>query len=255
MLNSCSDTDTGAGENNNATPAPPTLMYNVVKVHPHDTASFIQGLAVSGGQLFESTGQYGTSWVGPLDLETGKIDRKISLPQEQFGEGITILNDKLYHLTWQNRKGYVYDLKTFNKIQEFSYMTEGWGITNDGSHLIMSDGSSNLYFFSPDSIRLVKTVGVTDNVGPVPNLNELEFIDGYIYANQWQTTYILKIEPSTGAVVGRLDFKQLENDVASKMPGADFAENALNGIAYDSLSKKIYVTGKRWPHLYEIKFQ
>lgn len=233
---------------------PPSILYQVVSVLPHDTSSFTEGLVFHNGTLIESTGMPGTSWMGPVDPLTGKIERKINLPQEFFGEGITVLHDKIYHLTWTSHKGFIYDANSFTKTAEFSYPMEGWGITNDGTHLVTSDGSNKLYYLQPDSMQLVKTIKVTDNVGPVSNLNELEFIDGYIYANQWQTTYILKIDTADGKVVGRADFRALLNEVEGKIPGIDFADNVLNGIAYDNVSKKIYVTGKRWPSMFEIKF-
>lgn len=254
VMAGCADNDADVnGEDPN--PPPPSILYNVINILPHDTASFTQGLVVHKGTLIESTGMPGTSWVGPVDPQTGRIDRKIDLPEEFFGEGITVMNNKIYHLTWTSHRGFVYDADTFKKLREFNYVMEGWGITNDGTNLIVSDGSSNLYYFEPDSIKLIKTINVTDNVGPVPNLNELEFIDGYIYANQWQTSYILKIDPASGQVVGRADFRGLLDDVKAKQPGINFTDNALNGIAYDTASKRIFVTGKRWPNLFEIRFQ
>lgn len=256
IITSCNNgnkPDVAAGEDPN--PPPPTILFQVVKQYPHDTASFTQGLVVEKGQLYESTGLNGSSWLGPLDLQTGKINRKVILDDEYFGEGNTILNGKIYLLTWQNKKGFVYDLNTFKKLREFSYVTEGWGITNDGHNLIMSDGSSNLFFLNPDTLNLVRTLTVTDNYGPVPNLNELEYINGFIYANQWQTPYILKIKPEDGKVVGRLDFKNLEKDLEAKNPGFNFSDYVLNGIAWDSTAGKMYVTGKKWPTLYEIRMQ
>jgi glutaminyl-peptide cyclotransferase len=252
----CNDSaGNNTGTDSDPNPAPPNILFQVINQYPHDTAAFTQGLAVENGILYESTGLYGASWVGPVSLTTGKIDRKVNLNDQFFGEGIAILNGKVFHLTWQNKKGFVYDLKTFKKLKEFSYVTEGWGLTTDGKDLIMSDGSSNLFYLNPDTLKVYKTVTVIDNYGPVPNLNELEFIDGYIYANQWQTPYILKINPADGKVVARMDFKNLETDLGSKNPGFNFSDYVLNGIAYDSVSKKLFVTGKKWPTMYEIKMQ
>lgn len=251
----CNDTPTEQGSEPATNPAPPAILFQVVKQYPHDTASFTQGLIVEKGQLYESTGLNGSSWVGPVDISTGKINRKVDLAEEYFGEGITILNGKLYQLTWQNKKGFVYDAKSFKKLGEFPYVTEGWGLTTDGRNLIMSDGSSNLFYLHPDTLKVYKTLTVTDNYGPVPNLNELEFMEGYIYANQWQTPYILKIDPADGKVVGRMDFKNLEAELGARNPGFNFSDYVLNGIAYDSTSKKLYVTGKKWPTMYEIKVQ
>ncbi len=248
---SCNSSDTNDESMDTSANAIPNIMYQVVNKYPHDTASFTQGLIVENGTLLESTGMPNTSWLGPLDLETGVIDKKVNLPGQYFGEGITILNGKLYHLTWQSKIGFIYDPVTFKKIGQFTYPTEGWGLTNDGQYLIMSDGSSNLFYFTPDPVTHVKTLSVTDNYGPVPNLNELEYIEGYIYANQWQTSYVLKIDPSTGSVIGKLDLKKLQQEMQATDPQIDF----LNGIAYDSVSKKIYVTGKKWPALYEIRLQ
>jgi len=251
----CSDADNSGSAGPDPNPAPPNVLFQVINQYPHDTAAFTQGLVVENGVLYESTGLYGSSWLGPVSLKTGKIDRKVDLSQDFFGEGIAILNGKIFQLTWQNKKGFVYDLKTFKKLQEFSYVTEGWGLTTDGKDLIMSDGSSNLFYLNPDTLKVFKTVTVTDNYGPVPNLNELEYIDGFIYANQWQTAYILKINPADGKVVARMDFKNLESDLGSKNPGFNFSDYVLNGIAYDSVAKKLYVTGKKWPTMYEIKMQ
>jgi glutamine cyclotransferase len=174
----------------------------------------------------------------------------VALDTQYFGEGITIFKGKLYQLTWTHKKGFVYDVKTFKKLGEFTYNTEGWGLTHDSTSLIMSDGSSNLYYMDPATFRNTKIVGVTDRGSPVSNLNELEYIDSFIYANQWQTPYILKIDPSSGQIVGRLDLSALVHRMDSLAPGHDY----LNGIAYNPATKTIFITGKRWPFMYEIKF-
>lgn len=251
IFTACKDEDQ---DQDNIAPNPPipNIQFQVIKEYPHDTASFTQGLVVHNGQLIESTGMPNTSWLGPVEASNGTINKKVSLPGNFFGEGITILNDKIYQLTWQNKKGFIYDAKTFKKTGEFAYVTEGWGITTDGQHLIVSDGTSNLFYYTPDSVKLVKTISVTDNYGPVPNLNELEYIDGFVYANQWQTPYILKIDKE-GKVVGKLDFKRVQDELQQKYPYLDFSNQTLNGIAYDSATKKVYVTGKNWPVMYEVR--
>ena len=244
-------------------PAPAILQFNVLNVYPHDTLSYTQGFIIENGTLHESTGgspAYNPykSWVGRVDLKTGKVNQKVTLDSSYFGEGITILKDKLYQLTWTSNKGFVYDVKTLKKLQEFPLKTEGWGITNDSTNLIMSDGSSNLYFLNPNDFSTIKVLGVTDNNGPVNNLNELEFINGYIYANKYQTNYILKIDPSNGQVIGRADLTGiLERYSKENVNKEKYTSNdaVLNGIAYDGHTGKLYVTGKLWPSVYEISLQ
>jgi len=262
ILAACNDNDastTTPGDNNNsANAAPPAIQYSVVNKYPHDTSYFTEGLEFYKGQLFESSGGNADespypSELGISDLKTGKATPKVQLDKTKyFGEGITFFNDKLYHLTWTSQVGFVYDAATFKKIKEFKIPAkEGWGLTHDSTHLIMSDGSSNLYYLAPDSLKLLNILRVTDNNGPVANINELEYINGYIYANQWETSYILKIDPATGKVIGRIDLENLQREAAALRPGAD----VLNGIAYDPASGQMLVTGKRWPFLYEIKLQ
>jgi len=238
--------------------APPAINYSVVRILPHDTTSFTEGLLFHEGQLYESTGtepnmpESRRSMFGVVDLKTGKIDKKAALDRNKyFGEGITFLKDKVYQLTWQTKVGFIYDAKTFKPLGQFPIpVKEGWGMTTDGTNLIMSDGTSNISYVDPNSFRLVKVVGVTDNNGPVTNINELELINGFIYANQWQTNYILKIDTASGKVVGRLDLDGLFSTEHNKYALAD----TMNGIAYDSTTGKIYITGKLWPDIYEIKF-
>lgn len=240
-------------DNGNAStdyPAPAVMNATIVKVYPHDTGSFTQGLEIYQGNLYESTGMNGASRVMKVNLENGKIEKQIPLDQEYFGEGITILHDTVFQLTWQNKKVFVYTLPDFKKIKEFDIKTEGWGITNDGKNLIVSDGSNNLFFYRPADFSLIRTIPVFEGGTPAFNLNELEYIDGYVYANQWQYPYILKIDPEKGIVTAKTDLTSVINRVKTKDPDADF----LNGIAYDANTKKIYVTGKLWPELYEIRF-
>jgi glutamine cyclotransferase len=261
-LAACNESGTTTGDDNtsgnNAAPAPPAIQYAVVNKFPHDTSYFTEGLEFYKGQLLESSGGNADespypSEFGIADLKTGKVTTKVQLDKTKyFGEGITVFNDKIYQLTWTSQMGFVYDANTFKKIKEFKIPAkEGWGLTHDSANLIMSDGSSNLYYLAPDSLKLLKILGVSDNNGPVPNINELEYINGYIYANQWETPYILKIDPATGKIIGRLNLETLQKEASSLRPGAD----VLNGIAFDSANNKILVTGKRWPYIYEIKIQ
>ena len=265
ILMACNSNTPDASSGTTPEAAPAFIGFTVVNTYPHDTGFYTEGLEFHDGQLFESSGAGSTdgdeakppypSAFGIANLKTGKVDRKVTLNNALFfGEGITILNGKIYQLTWQNHKGYVYDAKTFKQIQEFTYPGEGWALTHDSSHLIMSDGSSNLQFINPASINNTfkpeNIVGVTDNNGPVSNINELEFINGFIYANQYQTNYILKIDPSNGKVIGKLDLSSLETEAKKKYSAAE----VLNGIAYNPDTKSLYVTGKLWPTIYEIKF-
>jgi len=237
---------------------PPTIDYTVVKAYPHDTSAYTEGFLFHNGKLYESTGTEPDmpadrrSLFGTVDLATGKITPKAELDRNKyFGEGIAFLNGKVYQLTYKTKIGFVYDANTFKKLGEFTFPSaEGWGMTTDGTYLMMSDGTSNINYLDPNTFRLVKVLGVTDNNGPVSNINELELIKGYLYANQWQTNYILKIDPASGKVVGRLNLESLAEQAKNQHPDAE----VLNGIAYDSNTGKVYVTGKLWSSIYEIKF-
>ncbi len=255
LLVGCADEDNRNYTDEHHVKAPVNLSFQVVNQFPHDTAAFTEGFSFYAGELYESTGSPSSpptngTWIAKLDLATGQYDRKVDLGTSYFGEGMTFLNDKVFQLTWTTKKGFIYDAKTFKKLGEFSYASEGWGLTNNGIHLIMSTGSNNLYFLDPESLQFVRTLAVQDNKGFVSNLNELEYIDGYVYANQWMTPYILKIDPQTGHVVAKMDFTRQVNEIKSKHPYAE----EMNGIAYDSLSRKTYITGKKWPFVYEIKW-
>jgi glutaminyl-peptide cyclotransferase len=235
---------------------PPVISYSVLNALPHDRNSYTEGLLMYRGNLYESSGaplEYDStrSAVGIVDPTSGKLMVKAELDRKiYFGEGIAILNNKLYQLTWKNKKGFIYDLKTFKKTGEFSFPSEeGWGMTTDGRSLIMSDGTSNLTFLDPVSFKTIRILGVTDNNGPVGNLNELEWVNGTILANKYQTPYILRIDPSTGKVLGKADFSNLVNEVKLKEPDVDY----MNGIAYDSAKNRILITGKLWTHIYEVK--
>lgn len=230
-------------------PGPAILSYSIINSYPHDTSSFTQGLVIYKGLLYEGTGEYGKSKLLQVDLKTGKIEKALNLDEKYFGEGITILHDTIYQLTWREGKVFAYTLD-FKKVKEFKLNTEGWGITTDGKELIVSNGSSNLYYYNPSDFRLLRTQSITEGGGLAYNLNELEYIDGYIYANQWQAPYILKIEPASGQIVGKVNLQQVWDRVKAIDPVADVP----NGIAYDAATGKIYVTGKLWPELYEIEF-
>ncbi len=252
----CGDTDTPADNKDTGTAtvaAIPVINYTVGQQYPHDTAAFTQGLIWHNGLLFEGTGQLGQSNLRKVDLATGKVLAQTNNTDDVFGEGITLFNNKIYQLSWQNRKGFVYDAATLKKLEEFPLNTEGWGITHNGKELIVSDGSSNLYFLDPVSFKEIRRVGVTDNYGYVSELNELEYIDGFVYANKWRTNYILKIDADNGKVAGRMDLSQLKGIVQAQLEDPD--NNVLNGIAYDSTSRTMYVTGKNWPALFAITLQ
>jgi glutamine cyclotransferase len=227
-------------------PRPRRYTYNIVNVYPHDKNAFTQGLVFENGVLYEGTGLYGNSTLRRVELETGKILQLYALPNQYFGEGITIFDDRIIQLTWQSNRGFVYNKYSFDLLQEFSYPTEGWGITNDGSQLIMSDGTATLYFLDPETFGEVRRVEVNDT-SPVTELNELEYIQGEVYANIWREEKIAVINPQTGQVRGWIDLSGLR-DLENQNPN-----NVLNGIAYDAEEDRLFVTGKMWSHLYEIK--
>ncbi|MEO6539245.1 MAG: glutaminyl-peptide cyclotransferase [Ferruginibacter sp.] len=257
ILNSCTQ--------NNKTPrvisprpdAVPFINYSVTKTLPHDTSLFIEGFLMHNGQLFESTGSpddlpQTRSMIGTTDLATGRFEKKIEIDRTKyFGEGIVFLKKKLYQLTYTNQVGFIYDANSFKLTGKFAYKNiEGWSLTTDGINLIMSDGTNVITFLDPEKFRAVKTITVTENKIPRDSLNEMEYIKEYIYANIWQSNIILKIDPATGNVVGKIDLGSLKYEANQKNPKAD----VLNGIAYDSLNDKIYVTGKLWANIYQINF-
>lgn len=226
------------------------ISYSVVKQYPHNVTSFTQGLVVYKGKLYEGTGNRGESKLMEVDINTGKALRSIDIPAKYFGEGITVLNDTVYQLTWEENVVFAYTLPDFKKVKEFPLNTEGWGITTNGKDLIVSDGSSNLYFYEPSTFDLLRTQSVRFNGALAFKLNELEYINGYVYANQWQEPYIYKIDPSNGSIVGQMNLQDIWNNVRKDAPNADVP----NGIAYDEATQKTYITGKWWPSLYEIEF-
>ena len=243
------DNNEGKANDPAAASRPKSIGYSILNTYPHDTSSFTQGLVVYKGELYEGTGEYGRSHLLKTDLATGKIRQQLALDKQYFGEGITILNDTIYQLTWQEKTVFAYTLKDFKKVKEFSIGTQGWGITTDGKDLLVSDGSSNIYYYSPLGFQLLRTQTITEGGSLAYNLNELEYIGGFIYANQWQQPYILKIDPGSGSIVGKIDLTGIWNRVKAKDPAADVP----NGIAFDSSSGRIFITGKKWPELYEVQ--
>jgi len=232
------------------TPEPPVAYYRykVIKSYPHDTRDFTQGLVYRDGFLYEGTGLYGESILTRRELKSGRIIKKSRLPRKYFGEGIALFDDKIIQLTWKSRKGFCYDRETFRLLGEFSYKTEGWGLTHDGTRLILSDGTDTLRFLDPNTYAETGRVKVRHNGRPLRQINELEFIDGKIYANVLPTDYIVIISPQTGHTTGVIDLRGLY-----RPPPQASNDAILNGIAYIPESKHLLVTGKRWPKIYEIQ--
>ncbi|MBU3698810.1 MAG: glutaminyl-peptide cyclotransferase [Candidatus Kapabacteria bacterium] len=239
-------TDPGA-ERPAAVPAR-DYTYKVIETYPHDVNAFTQGLVVQDGAFLESTGQYGFSSLRRVSIKTGKVERIEKIDARYFGEGMTVLNGRVYMLTYLNQQGFIFDVKTLRKIGEFSYFGEGWGLTNDGSRLYMSNGTSVISVHDPDGFRVLRSINVTLNGNPVLNLNELEWINGEIWANVWQTEKILRISPETGIVTGVIDMAGIL-PTSSKTPTTD----VFNGIAWDSAHGRVYVTGKNWPSVFQIE--
>lgn len=232
------------------------FTYKIVKAYPHDPKAFTQGLQYHQGFLYEGTGGRDGddffSSIRKVDLESGRILKKYDLPRDYFGEGITILGDKLYQLTWQEMTAFVYDLNDFKLLREIRYPGEGWGLTSDGSDLIMSDGTHVLRVVDPESFKTKRTIVVRDEAGrPLTRLNELEFIKGEIWANVWETPFIVRIDPESGKLLGRIDFTELVSQIRNSNRKAD----VLNGIAYDSARDRIFITGKLWDKVFEVQIE
>jgi len=226
----------------------PVQSYKVIAEYPHDQSAFTQGLVFADGHLYESTGLEGESTLRRVDLTTGRTLQRVDVPPQYFAEGLALVGDELLQLTWKHKLGFVYDRATFKQKRTFSYNTEGWGIAYDGSsRLIMSDGSDALTFLDPKSFAPLKTLRVRDGAKPVSNLNELEWIEGEVWANVWTTDRIARISPNTGEVNAWIDLSTLYPR-AQRLPPAD----ELNGIAYDRATRRIFITGKKWPRLYQI---
>lgn len=234
---------------------PAALSYNIVEQYPHDTKAFTEGLEYIDGVLYESVGQYGRSDIRKVDPTTGKILQQAKMDNRYFGEGLTVMNGKIYQLTYREGKGFVYELATMKQLSSFSFPAqEGWGMTNNGTHLIFSDGSNKIYFMEPATQKVVKTLSVSDEQGPVNRINELELINGYIYANQWQADLILKIDTTTGRIAARADLStiRMQGGIPANMNDEN-APETMNGIAYDAKGNRIFVTGKNWPKMFVVK--
>ena len=236
----------------------PVYGYEIVKSYPHDSNSFTQGLVFHDGSLYESSGEYGESSLRKVDLLTGKVQQKHDIPSEFFGEGMTVFNGKAYQITWRERTAFVYNLADFKLERELRYAGEGWGLTHDGANLIMSDGTHVIRFVNPENFQTVRTIVVKrENGQPLMNLNELEYVKGEIWANIWHSekpetlgkpNRIARIDPATGNLLGWIDLDGISPDDLRRD-----SENTLNGIAYDAASDRMFVTGKKWKKLFEIK--
>ncbi len=249
----CQTSGSNSSSTNKTSPPPangpaPKYGYQIVNIWPHDSNAFTQGLVLMDGKLLESTGEVGHSSLRRVELESGKVLKKVDVPEPYFAEGIALLNGKVYQLTWQHNIGFIYDAQTFDRVGQFNYTGEGWGLTTDGQSLILSDGSSSIRFIDPASFRVTRSINVTDQNHPVRDLNELEFVNGEIYANVWHDDRIATIDPQSGHVNSWIDLTGL-------MPEGELQdqEAVLNGIAYDQASDKLLVTGKLWPRIFEIK--
>ncbi|MDX2044514.1 MAG: glutaminyl-peptide cyclotransferase [Acidobacteriota bacterium] len=223
------------------------FSYEVINTYPHDSAAFTQGLVYHQGILYESTGLNSRSSLRQVELETGRVMKKVDVPSVHFAEGLALFNNRLYQLTWQTQTTFVYDLDSFNQLRTHSYSGEGWGLTHNGQSLIMSNGSNQIRFLDPETFQVQRTISVTDNERSVSNLNELEFIKGEIFANIWLTDRIARIDPNSGRVTGWIN-------LAGLLPLQDRnGADVLNGIAYDEAGDRLFITGKLWPKLFQIK--
>ena len=242
-----------------AEPAP--MGYSVVNAYPHDTSAFTQGLELYDGRLYESTGLVGRSSIRRTDLTSGRHDILKKIDDPYFAEGLTIFRDTAYQLTWQNKEVFLYDARNLKPIRTLSWSGEGWGIAHDSVQLYISDGTDKIYVVRPGDLKLLRVISVYDHTGPVNNLNELEFIDGQLFANRWQYDVIVRIDPSTGRVTGRMDLAGLlarnsrESLSYLTTPGSSAEQHGavLNGIAWDAARGRLLVTGKLWPHIFELK--
>jgi len=237
-----------------ASTTPNVYTYKIINTYPHDKEAYTQGLEYYNGFLYEGTGQKGKSSIRKVALKTGKVIQQLDLDSAYFGEGITILNNKLYQLTWQSGIGFVYDLETFKKEKEFKYTKsrEGWGLTNNGEKLIKTDGTERIWFLNPETLTEESYIEAYTNKQKVEKLNELEYINGKIYANRWQKPSIMIINPSSGKVESVIDLRELKNQILTEQK-LDDSDEVLNGIAFDKENNRIFVTGKHWSKLYEIE--
>lgn len=226
---------------------PPVWKYQVLQTYPHDSAAFCQGFLIHEGKFYEGTGRYGTSSVRKVDMETGTVEARFDLPQHLFGEGIAVYGDELYQLTWKAGQVHVYDLATLEPKRKLSYTGDGWGLTTDGKSMIRSDGSDAIIFHDPESFAEERRIHVNLNGSPVREINEMEWVDGEIWANVWKKEYIVRIDPKDGDVLGWVDLRGLFD--TNSVPDPD---SVLNGIAWDAGAEKLYVTGKLWPEVHRL---
>lgn len=233
-----------------AAPVRADTGWTLVRSHPHDARAFTQGLLYHDGLLYESTGQVGQSDIRIVRLKDGKVLRRVNVPPPYFGEGIALWKDRLVHLTWRHERGFVWSLPSLKKTGSFTYRGEGWGMTSDGKRLIMSDGTPELRFLDPDTLKETGRIRVTWQGEPVPMLNELEYVDGEILANVWMTTRIARIDPASGRVIDWIDLSALAERI-----GSNGGDDVLNGIAWDAKGRRLFVTGKYWPRLFEIRLE
>lgn len=254
-LAACNNNDDKPVTDDSVKPVPiPAVKYTILSQYPHDTSAYTQGLELYKGKMYEGTGDYKNSSLRITNHKTGNVEKKHMMGTDSiFGEGITIFNGKIYQLTWQSRIVYMYDVNNIDKpIKTFNWPYEGWGLTNNGKQLIISDGTSILYFVNPDDFRVMNSVRVESSSGPVNYLNELEYIDGFVYANVYESDYIVKIDPESGKVVGKMDLPGLADKYFPGQVPPDMGY-VLNGIAYDSTSKRMFITGKKWPKMFEVR--
>jgi len=238
----------GPQDDQTATEQIPVQGYELVETYDHDPKAYTQGLLFADGRLLESTGRYGTSWLREVRLETGRPIRQVDLDDHLFGEGLALHDDELFLLTWRNRTVFVYDRYTFRLQREHDFEGEGWGAVSDGEHIVVSDGTPTLRFFDPETFEEVRELEVTYEGQPLHSLNELELVEGELFANVWKTNTIARIDPETGKVVGWIDLTGLMD-----FPPPRDTDAVLNGIAYDAEKERLFVTGKLWPRLYEIR--
>jgi glutaminyl-peptide cyclotransferase len=243
----------GESQQPNHYPAPlriTSYTFEVINTYPHDPEAFTQGLVYHQGALYESTGLNGQSSIRKVDLQTGEVLKKVDVPPQFFGEGLALLHGRAYQLTWQTQHGFIYDLESFKLLNTFKYTGEGWGLTHDGQWLMMSDGTHQIRFLNPDTFEVQRVISVSEGARQINNLNELEYIKGEIYANVWLTDRIARIDPQTGRVLAWINLTGL-------LPPEDQIRNdaVLNGIAYDEANDRIFVTGKLWPKLFEIRLK
>ena len=256
LATSCANNINNEQNETTAIPAPSSLNYEVIKVYPHDTSSYTEGLEWNGNSLIESTGNYNESKLRILDSNMKNTMNPVILDKQYFGEGATYLNNKIYQLTWKEHKVFVYDSKTLKKINEIYWPYEGWGMTNNDSSIIINTGGSNIYFVNPADFKVTKTLGVYNNYGYVSNINELEYVNGKIYANVYLTDNIIQIDPNTGQVLATADMSNVLAKVGiTNNPKTIDAGNVLNGIAYHKKRGTFFITGKDWPVMIELKFK